>query len=249
MPKRVHKKKTHRRRNRKGGDILADAQQGVYNVGSAISQGATNVGNYAKQGVVAADQTIGTFVVNPVKNVAGTAANEGSSWWNNWFGSSPAPAQVQAPQQMAQVQAPQQGQATAAAPAYGGSRSRRRRGHKRSPKGLFSGVMNMMGIKTKKRGHRGGIGGPYNGYSSTPSYFPPEFASFPSATGPSGANIYDKGGEFDPSKPISGGSMQMPLNPANFDANGNSYMFGGVSKGARKRKSRRCGGSKKKHGW
>jgi hypothetical protein len=107
---------------------------------------------------------------------------------------------------------------------------------------MFSGLMKMVGFKTKKRGRRGGIGGPPQGYQYIVG------ANFPSAAGPDGNNIYNLA-PFDPSKPFSGGmkggcmpSKSIPLSPAPFPSSG---MLGGKSKHRRKRR----GGKSKKHGW
>jgi len=91
----------------------------------------------------------------------------------------------------------------------------------------------MMGGKTKrKRGRRGGIGGPQLSWNSTA-------ANFPSAAGPDGNNIYDLS-KFNPYAPMTGGCMQKHhgnFSPADFDANGNSYLIGGKSRRHRKRRN------------
>jgi hypothetical protein len=116
---------------------------------------------------------------------------------------------------------------------------------------MFSGLMKMMGMKTKKRGRKGGIGGPAQGYQQIVG------ANFPSAANAQGNNIYDLA-PFDPSKPFTGGmrrvtkgvmeggcmSKLVPLTPASYP-NGISDMFGGKTM----RRRKRCGGKSKKHGW
>jgi hypothetical protein len=108
-----------------------------------------------------------------------------------------------------------------AAVAVGGSR-RRHRGHRRS-QNLFNGLMNMFGLKTKKRRHRGG--------SSLTG------ANFPSAANSQGNNIYNLA-KFNPSQPMTGGCFQHKtphLNPAPYD----SKMAGGRRRRRTRRHSKR----------
>jgi len=111
--------------------------------------------------------------------------------------------------------------AAAAAAAVGGSR-RRHRGHRRS-QNPFNGLMNMFGLKTKKRRHRGG--------SSLTG------ANFPSAANSQGNNIYNLA-KFNPSQPMTGGCFQHKtphLNPAPYD----SKMAGGRRRRRTRRHSKR----------
>jgi hypothetical protein len=81
--------------------------------------------------------------------------------------------------------------------AQGGSRRRRR--HKKSNSALTS-LMNMMGMKTKKRRHRGG-NEPYQGFKYL------DGANFPSAANAQGNNIYDIS-TFNPTKAFTGGKTR-----------------------------------------
>ena len=127
-----------------------------------------------------------------IKNDIGNAASSTGSWWSSsgnwwsknkptWLGKlwgSPTPASAPSIQ--------------------GGSRRRKRKGNRKSKNGLTTELMNMIGIKTKKRRHRGGIGGPSLGYQELTG------SNFPSAANMQGNNIYDLA-KFNPSQPMTGG--------------------------------------------
>jgi len=224
MPKRVHKKRSTKRMGRRGGDV----NETLSGVGNAISQGAQNVGSVVGSTVKGAYNETGALV--------GDAGQKTKGWFSSWFAPAPTPAVQPMAQPMATAPAPAvqptAPMATAVAPAQYGGRGSRRRRHKKS-KGMLSGLMHMMGIKTKKhRRHRGGIGGPPQGYNHIVG------ANFPSAAGPDGNNIYDLA-KFDPSKPFTGGcaSHKMGhLSPADFNASQNSYLLGGKTKRHRRRR-------------
>jgi hypothetical protein len=206
--------------------------------GGYIGEG---VVNSIGEGVNAANTAVGSYVIAPVTGATQTVigkAEEGVKGTGSWFGSffSPAPAQScpPCPSTNATVAAP------AVAAQSAGSRRRKRSGRK--SKNMFSGLMKMVGFKTKKRGRKGGIGGPSNGYEHIVG------ANFPSAANAQGNTIYDLA-PFDPLKPFTGGmkgamkggcmpSKFIPLSPAPFPGDG---MIGGKSKRHRKRR----GGTKK----
>ena len=227
MPKRVHRKRMSKR--------------GGY-VGQEYVEGATNA---VGKGLGAANSVVTDYVVNPVTGAAGVVVEktkEGAQGANTGFWSlfgygnpSAPPAAVPvvavAPVPVVNTVAPAQGAAQGAA--VGGSRRRRRRNGRKS-KTMFSGLMNMMGLKTKKRGRKGGIGGPSNGYQHIVG------ANFPSAANAQGNTIYDLA-PFDPSKPFTGGCMpskSIPLSPAPYPSDS---LMGGKSRRNRKRR----GGTKK----
>ncbi len=194
MPKRVHRKRMSKR--------------GGY-VGQEYVEGATNA---VGKGLGAANSVVTDYVVNPVTGAAGVVVEktkEGAQGANTGFWSlfgygnpSAPPAAVPvvavAPVPVVNTVAPAQGAAIGAV--VGGSRRRRRRNGRKS-KTMFSGLMNMMGLKTKKRGRKGGIGGPSNGYQHIVG------ANFPSAANAQGNTIYDLA-PFDPSKPFTGGKSR-----------------------------------------
>jgi len=194
---------------KRGGLGVDDAKA----LGSNVVEGAKNVG--------ASVYNVGASAVGEAGALLGSAAEkgkEGVSWFGSFF-TPAAPAVVVPPQQQPVA-------------SQGGSRRRKRSGRK--SKNMFSGLMKMVGFKTKKRGRRGGIGGPSNGYMHIVG------ANFPSAANAQGNNIYDLA-PFDPSKPFTGGCMpskSIPLSPAPFPGDG---MMGGKSKRHRKRH----GGTKK----
>jgi hypothetical protein len=199
MPKRAVHRKSKRRMSKRGGYL----GEGVVNtVGSTIGQG-----------VNAANDVVGNYVIAPVTGAAGVVVEktkEGAQGANTGFWSlfgygnpSAPPAAVPvvavAPVPLVNTGvAPAQGAAQGAA--VGGSRRRRRRSGRKS-KTMFSGLMNMMGLKTKKRGKKGGIGGPSNGYQYIVG------ANFPSAANAQGNTIYDLA-PFDPLKSFSGGKSR-----------------------------------------
>jgi hypothetical protein len=214
MPKRVHRKRMSKRGGYPG--------EGVVNtVGTTIAEGANK-----------ANEAVGTYVIAPVTGAAEVVVEktkEGAQNANTGFWSFLGYGNTAAPAAPAAVVVPQQ-QPVAS---QGGSRRRKRSGRK--SKNMFSGLMKMVGFKTKKRGRRGGIGGPSNGYLQIVG------ANFPSAANAQGNNIYDLA-PFDPSKPFTGGMKggcsPSPLSPAPFPGDG---MMGGKSKRHRKRH----GGTKK----
>jgi hypothetical protein len=218
--------------------------------GGYIGEG---VVNSIGEGVNAANTAVGTYVIAPVTGAADVvvektkegAQNANTGFWSFLgYGNPAAPAAVVVPPPQQQPVASQ-----------GGSRRRKRSGRK--SKNMFSGLMKMVGFKTKKRGRRGGIGGPSNGYLQIVG------ANFPSAANAQGNNIYDLA-PFDPSKPFTGGmkggcspSRSSPLSPAPFPGDG---MMGGCSPsplspapfpgdgmmgGKSKRHRKRHGGTKK----
>jgi hypothetical protein len=189
--------------------------------GGYIGEG---VVNSIGEGVNAANTAVGSYVIAPVTGATQAVvgkAEEGVKGTGSWFGSffEAAPAQSCPPCPVAAQTA--------------GSRRRKRNGRK--SKNMFSGLMKMVGFKTKKRGRRGGIGGPSNGYDQIVG------ANFPSAANAQGNTIYDLA-PFDPLKPFTGGMKggcsPSPLSPALFPGDG---MMGGKSKRHRKRR----GGTKK----
>lgn len=213
MPKRVHGKRMSKRMGKRGGlgeGVVDDAKE----LGSNVVAGVKGVGASVVDVTKGAVQETGALLEPAVQK-----GKDGFSWLGSFFTPKVAPE-------------PQQVQPGAA---QGGSR--RRRKHRKS-KNMFSGLMKMMGMKTKKRGRRGGIGGPSNGYMHIVG------ANFPSAANAQGNNIYDLA-PFDPSKPFTGGmkggcmpSKSIPLSPAPYPGDG---MMGGKSKRHRKRH----GGTKK----
>lgn len=235
MPKRVQKK----RMSKKGGYFGEEVVNGVVALPGNIAQGVVALpGNVAqvteavvdktKQGVQGTGSWFGSLFANPGPNTAVVAV---------------------APGEQVAVVGPAPVQPGAMVNPVGGSRRRKRSGKK--SKNMFSGLMNMMGLKTKKRGRKGGIGGPSNGYQQIVG------ANFPSAANAQGNNIYDLA-PFDPLKPFTGGmkrirkgvmeggcmSKLVPLTPADYP-NGVSDMFGGKTM----RRRKRCGGKSKKHSW
>jgi len=242
MPKRVQKRRMSKRMCKKGGYLGEEVVNGVVAL----------PGNVA-QGVAALPATVAALPGNVVDKT-----KQAGSWFGSFFGNSgpnTAVVAVAPGEQVAVVTPPVQPAAVAVAPvapvAMGGSRRRKRNGRK--SKHMFSGLMKMMGMKTKKRGKMGGIGGPYLGFRSESDYFAPEFASFPSAANAQGNTLYDLA-PFDPSKSLRGGmkgvmkggcmSKLVPLTPASYP-NGVSNMFGGKTM----RRRKRCGGKSKKHSW
>lgn len=236
MPKRVQK----RRISKRGGigeSFVDTVGQGLSTVGTGLN----------------------TYVVNPVTGAAEMVVDktkEGAqgagSWLGSFFGnlgpntavaSDPAPP---VPVSVPPAPAPAPVPVLSVTAQSAGSRRRKRNGKK--SKNMFSGLMKMMGMKTKKRGRKGGIGGPAQGYQQIVG------ANFPSAANAQGNNIYDLT-PFDPSKPFTGGmkivtkkvmeggcmSKLVPLTPASYP-NGVSDMFGGKTM----RRRKRCGGKSKK---
>ena len=244
MPKRVQKRRMSKRMSKKGGYFGEEVVNGVVALPGNIAQGVV-----ALPGTVAAlPATVAALPGNVVDKT-----KQAGSWFGSFFGNSgpnTAVVAVAPGEQVAVVTPPVQPAAVAVAPvAMGGSRRRKRSGKK--SKNMFSGLMNMMGLKTKKRGRKGGIGGPSNGYQQIVG------ANFPSAANAQGNNIYDLA-PFDPLKPFTGGmkrirkgvmeggcmSKLVPLTPADYP-NGVSDMFGGKTM----RRRKRCGGKSKKHSW
>jgi len=220
MPKRVHRK----RMSKRGGGWSDNPGAEIMALPGTVAQGAKNVGE-------------------SVYNVGATAVEQGkkgaTGFWS-LFGydnqAAPATGAVVVPPQQQQVA--EQQQVVEQQVARGGSRRRKRSGRK--SKNMFSGLMKMVGFKTKRRGRKGGIGGPAQGYQEIVG------ANFPSAANAQGNNIYDLA-PFDPSKPFTGGCMPnklAPLTPASYPS-GVSDMFGGKTRHRRKR----SGGKSKKHGW
>jgi hypothetical protein len=246
MPKRVQKRRMSKRMSKKGGYFGEEVVNGVVALPGNIAQGVValpgnvvQVVDKTKQGVQETGSWFGSLFGNPGPNTAVVAV---------------------APGEQVAVVGPAPVQPVAVAPGtmanpMGGSRRHKRSGKK--SKNMFSGLMNMMGLKTKKRGRKGGIGGPYLGFRSESDYFAPEFASFPSAANAQGNTLYDLA-PFDPLKPFTGGmkrvrkgvmkggcmSKLVPLTPADYP-NGVSDMFGGKTM----RRRKRCGGKSKKHSW
>ena len=212
MPKKVYRKRMSKR--------------GGY-VGQEYVEGATNA---VGKGLGAANSVVTDYVVNPVTGAAGVVVEktkEGAQGANTGFWSLFGYGNPSAPPATVPVVAPPLPNQTA------GSRRRRRKSGKKS-KNMFSGLMNMMGLKTKKRGRKGGIGGPSNGYQHIVG------ANFPSAANAQGNTIYDLA-PFDPSKPFTGGCMpskSIPLSPAPYPSDS---LMGGKSRRNRKRR----GGTKK----
>jgi hypothetical protein len=217
MPKRVQK----RRMSKKGGYLGEEVVNGVVAL----------PGNVA-QGVAALPATVAALPGNVVDKT-----KQAGSWFGSFFGNSgpnTAVVAVAPGEQVAVVTPPVQPAAVAVAPvAMGGSRRRKRSGRK--SKNIFSGLMKMVGFKTKKRGKRGGTGGSEQGI---PLYLT-------SAANAQGNNIYDLA-TFNPLKPFTGGmkggcmpSKFIPLSPAPFPGDG---MIGGKSKRNRKRRggTRKC---------
>ena len=215
MPKRVHGKRMSKRMGKRmgkrgglGEGVVGDAKE----LGSDVVAGVKGVGASVVNVTKGAVQETGALFEPAVQK-----GKEGVSWFGSLFTPkvevAPEPAVVQ--QGVAQ----------------GGSR--RRRKHRKS-KNMFSGLMKMVGFKTKRRGRKGGIGGPSNGYLHLVG------ANFPSAANAQGNNIYDLA-PFDPSKPFTGGCMpskSIPLSPAPYPSDS---LMGGKSKRHRKRH----GGTKK----
>lgn len=219
MPKRVQKRRISKRGGYLGESVVDTVGQGLNTVGTGLN----------------------TYVVNPVTGAAEVVVDktkEGAQGAGSWFGSffgNPGPNTAVAPAPVPSVAAQS-----------AGSRRRKRNGKK--SKNMFSGLMKMMGMKTKKRGRKGGIGGPAQGYQEIIG------ANFPSAANAQGNNIYNLA-PFDPSKPFTGGmkivtkkvmeggcmSKLVPLTPASYP-NGVSDMFGGKTM----RRRKRCGGKSKK---
>ena len=208
MPKRVHRK----RMSKRGGYIGQDYVEGATN---AVGKGLN---------------TANSFVTGATGAVVGSV-EQGAKNTGSWFGSlfgGPSSSCPPCPSTNATVAAP------VAAPVVSTGGSRRRKRTSKKSKNMFSGLMKMVGFKTKKRGRRGGIGGPSNGYQHIVG------ANFPSAANAQGNTIYDLA-PFDPLKTFSGGCMpskSIPLSPAPFPGDG---MMGGKSRRHRKRR----GGTKK----
>jgi hypothetical protein len=241
MPKRVQKRKMSKRGggwfDNPGAEIVAlpgNVAQGVAALPATVAALPATVAALPGNVVKAAD-----VVVEETKKGVQGASQGASGFWVSLFGNgnqaAPAPATG------AVVVVPPQEQPVV----VGGSRRHRR--HKKS-KSMFSGLMKMVGFKTKRRGRKGGIGGPSNGYLHLVG------ANFPSAANAQGNNIYDLA-PFDPSKPFTGGmkgvmkggcmpNKLLPLTPAVYPS-GVSDMFGGKTRHRRKR----SGGKSKKHGW
>jgi hypothetical protein len=231
MPKRVQKRRMSKRMSKKGGYFGEEVVNGVVALPGNIAQGVValpgnvvQVVDKTKQGVQETGSWFGSLFGNPGPNTAVVAV---------------------APGEQVAVVGPAPVQPVAVAPGtmanpMGGSRRQKRSGRK--SKNMFSGLMKMVGFKTKKRGRKGGIGGPSNGYEHIVG------ANFPSAANAQGNTIYDLA-PFDPLKPFTGGmkgamkggcmpSKFIPLSPAPFPGDG---MIGGKSKRHRKRR----GGTKK----
>jgi len=189
MPKRAVHRKSKRRMSKRGGYL----GEGVVNtVGSTIGQG-----------VNAANDVVGNYVIAPVTGAAGVVVEktkEGAQGANTGFWSLFGYGNPSAPPAVVPAVVPAAVPVVAVAPVVGGSRRRRRRSGRKS-KNMFSGLMNMMGLKTKKRGKKGGIGGPSNGYQYIVG------ANFPSAANAQGNTIYDLA-PFDPLKSFSGGKSR-----------------------------------------
>jgi hypothetical protein len=220
MPKRVHRKRMSKR--------------GGY-VGQEYVEGATDA---VGKGLGAANSVVTDYVVNPVTGAAGVVVEktkEGAQGANTGFWSLFGYGNPSAPPAVVPAAVPVV--AVAPVPAQGavvGGSRRRRKKNGRKSKTMFSGLMNMMGLKTKKRGRKGGIGGPSNGYQHIVG------ANFPSAANAQGNTIYDLA-PFDPSKPFTGGCMpskSISLSPAPYPSDS---LMGGKSR--RNRKPR--GGTKK----
>ena len=234
MPKRVHRK----RMSKKGGEgVLDNAKALGTSVGSSViglGQGAVSEAEKLGQG--AADFTKGAY--NKTAGLLGSVvvdkkpkdgANATGFWSLFGYGNQASPSTgevVAVPPQEQNVVKPQ-------GATQGGSRRRKRSGRK--SKNMFSGLMKMVGFKTKKRGKRGGTGGSDQGI---PLYLT-------SAANAQGNNIYDLA-TFNPLKPFTGGmkggcmpSKFIPLSPAPFPGDG---MIGGKSKRNRKRRggTRKC---------
>jgi len=219
MPKRVHRKT--KRMSKRGGYM-----------GQEYVEGATNA---IGQGVTAANEFVGDKVIAPVTGATKEGATDAVSWFGSWFPSS----EKSCPPCASASSVPLASSAPPPSPSLGGSRRRR---HRKS-KNMFTGLMKMVGLNTKKRGKKGGIGGPSQGYQHIVG------ANFPSAAGPDGNNIYDLA-KFNPSKPFYGGmkggcmhNNLIPLSPAPYPS---SDMLGGKTK--RHHKKRKYGGkSKRRH--
>jgi len=236
MPKRVHRKRMTKRMGKRGG-FGEGLNAGLNATGDAAMTGVRNFGEDAKQVLAGAFSETKDAVARASEaaqsalSSAGEKAKQGEQNTESWFGSLFAPKEC--------CPCPSN---TAAAAAGGGSRRRKRRGRK--SKNMFSGLMKMVGFNSKKRGKKGGIGGPSQGYQHIVG------ANFPSAAAPDGNNIYDLA-KFNPSKPfyggMKGGCMHhnfMPLSPAPYPSND---MLGGKTK--RHHKKRKHGGKSKRRHW
>jgi hypothetical protein len=191
MSKRYHKreKRMSKRMNKRGGypgqQLIEKGEAAVQSGYDTISTNTANAKNAAMN------------QLTNIKNDIGNAASSTGSWWSspgNWWSKNKPTWLGKFWGSSAPVQAP----AAAPAPMQGGSRRRKRRGNRKSKNGLTTELMNMIGIKTKKRRHRGGIGGPSLGYQELAG------SNFPSAANMQGNNIYDLA-KFNPSQPMTGG--------------------------------------------
>ena len=211
MPKRVHRK----RMSRRGGDFNQIAQgtgEAIAGVGNSLATGAQTV----RSTVYGVGQGAFNEAGNLISSGTSEAKKDAKSGWSWLFGTD-------------NTAAPP----TSSVTTVGGSRRRRRSGRK--SKNMFSGLMKMVGFKTKKRGRRGGIGRPYGA-------FQPEYANFPSAAYYNGQTLGEMS-KFDPSQDLKGGCMSsksIPLSPAPFPGDG---MMGGKTK--RHRRKRHGGKSMK----
>ena len=251
MQKRVQKRRISKRGGYLGESVVNTVGQGLNTVGTGLNTYVVNpvtgaaeaVVDKTKEGAQGASSWFGSFFGNPGPNTAVVAVAPGQEV--AVVGPAPAPP---VPVSVPPAPAPSPSVPYVAAQSAG---SRRRKRNGRKSKNMFSGLMKMVGFKTKKRGRRGGIGGPAQGYQQIVG------ANFPSAANAQGNNIYDLA-PFDPSKPFTGGmkrvtkrvmeggcmSKLVPLTPASYPS-GVSNMFGGKTM----RRRKRCGGKSKKHGW
>jgi len=176
------KKNRSNKKSKKGGDVyqdLTNVGQNIVDTGKGVvSSGENFVNNQVMPTITSAGTEAAGLASSAYENTQvalGSAANKAKGFFGNWSW-------------------PWSTTSTTPTNVVGGSR-RRRKGHRKT-KSAFKGLMNIMGIKTKKRKHHGG-----SGYKHLIG------ANFPSAANAEGNNIYNLS-TFNPSQPFYGGKTK-----------------------------------------